>query len=196
MKKPENQSQKEPSQAAQSASRIHYRMMGRFPRYLLIIVSLLLLGASVIAAYAALHRTLPHLLVVAQIPYYWYLIAGLVFLGVLLSILLFTRSHRDLFEREVRRMKRMARNRLMQIGDKAWEPEWCITATDYRTMVRTARKLKHPIFCYVDRESVPPAAYFYVYYGENNYCYTFKGPTNEPQAGSLPGSLDDLDAGE
>ncbi len=56
------------------------------------------------------------------------------------------------------------------IGDKAWEPEWCITASNFKTMVKTARRLKHPIFCFVDRESDVPAALFYVYFGENNYC--------------------------
>ena len=63
----------------------------------------------------------------------------------------------------------------MIIGDKAWEPEWCISVTSFRTMVRTARKLKHPIFCFIERDSDQPIAYFYVYYGENNYCYTFTG---------------------
>jgi hypothetical protein len=67
-------------------------------------------------------------------------------------------------------MLRMARGRLLMIGDKAWEPEWCITASNFKTMVKTARRLKHPIFCFVDRESDVPAALFYVYFGENNYC--------------------------
>lgn len=63
----------------------------------------------------------------------------------------------------------------MMIGDKAWEPEWCITASNFKTMVKTAKRLKHPIFCYIDRDSDVPAALFYVYYGENNYCYTYTG---------------------
>ncbi len=63
----------------------------------------------------------------------------------------------------------------MIIGDKAWEPEWCVTASNYKTMIKTAKRLKHPVFCFIDNEGPMPEAYFYVYYGENNYCYTYNG---------------------
>ncbi|MGI6327329.1 MAG: hypothetical protein ACOX1U_10400 [Saccharofermentanales bacterium] len=41
----------------------------------------------------------------------------------------------------------------MLIADKAWEPEWCVAIADFKSMVRTAKKLKYPIFCYVDQTS-------------------------------------------
>ncbi len=98
----------------------------------------------------------------------------------LVVLLTTTRSRqKDHFKKNLRRMLRQARGRLMLIGDKAWEPEWCIAATDFRAMVRTAKKLKHPIFCYIDRMAAFPVAYFYVYYGENNYCYAY---TEHPEA--------------
>jgi hypothetical protein len=76
----------------------------------------------------------------------------------------------------------------MIIGDKAWEPEWCVKAADFKSMVRTAKKLKHPIFCYIDRSSPVRSAYFYIYYGENNYCYTF---SDDSAAIGLSGPADE-----
>ena len=58
-------------------------------------------------------------------------------------------------------------------------------------MVRTARKLKHPVFCHVDRQGPFPVAYFYVYYGENNYCLTF-----QPEGVSDTSSDDDFELPE
>ena len=108
------------------------------------------------------------------IPFYFFPIAaGLAFV-VLVIFLAFTRSTpKDRFRGRLRRMLRLARGRLMLIGDKAWEPEWCVAVTDYRAMVRTAKRLKHPIFCYIDKMKPWPVAYFYVYYGENNYCHIY-----------------------
>lgn len=94
---------------------------------------------------------------------------------LLILLLLTTRSRpKSKVRRQLRRMLRMAAGQLMLIADKAWEPEWCVAAADFKSMVRTARRLKHPIFCYIDRhQAASPAAFFYVYYGENNYCYSF-----------------------
>ena len=130
-------------------------------------------------------RWLPFQVVMAPFPFFWYPLTGVVFITGLILWLSLTKTRRkDKFERQLARMRRMARGQLMLISDKAWEPEWCITATDYRTMVKTARKLKHPIFCHVDRTGETPTAYFYVYYGENNYCLTF--PEAKPAQGLLP----------
>lgn len=117
-------------------------------------------------------------LVLADLPFAVYpVMAGICFL-LLVFLLSTTRSRRkNRYERRLRRLLRMARSQLMIIGDKAWEPEWCVTAADFRSMVRTAKKLKHPIFCYIDKAAPIRVAYFYIYYGENNYCYTFSdGP--------------------
>ena len=138
-------------------------------------------------------------LVLTPIPFPIYpATAGVCFL-LLVIILTTTRSRRkNKFNHQLRRMLRQARSRLMIIGDKAWEPEWCITASDFRSMVRTAKKLKHPLFCYIDRQSDQPAAYFYVYFGENNYCYTLTGLTGfasksaePPESVELPPESDD-----
>ena len=100
---------------------------------------------------------------------------GVLFLAGLVLWLRLTQSrYKDPFEKKLAWMKRQCRGRLMMIADKAWEPEWCITAQDFKTLVQTAKKLKHPVFCHVDRQGPFPVAYFYVYYGENNYCLTFR----------------------
>jgi hypothetical protein len=102
-----------------------------------------------------------------------YPVAAAICLGLLVTILVTTRGRRkSSFEKKLRGMKRQARSRLLLIGDKAWEPEWCINVADFSSLVRTARKMKHPVFCFEDRRSETAAAYFYVYYGENNFCYT------------------------
>ena len=112
----------------------------------------------------------------SPMPIWLYPAAILLSLLLLVFFIATTRARkRQKFNKQLRKMLRMARGRLMMIGDKAWEPEWCITASNFKTMVKTARRLKHPIFCFVDRESDVPAALFYVYYGENNYCYTYTG---------------------
>lgn len=114
-------------------------------------------------------------MIMAPIPFYWYPVVLVILLAGLILWLTLTKTRRkDKFEKQLVRMQRMAQGQLMLISDKAWEPEWCVTATDYRTMVKTARKLKHPVFCHVDRTGETPVAYFYVYYGENNYCLTFR----------------------
>lgn len=113
-------------------------------------------------------------LVPAQIPFWVYpAIAGVCLLLIVLLLTLTSSRRKNRFKRRLRRMIRQARNRLMLISDKAWEPEFCVTVADYKSLIRTAKKLKHPVFCYIDQESDVPAAYFYIYYGENNYCYTF-----------------------
>jgi hypothetical protein len=115
-------------------------------------------------------------LLLTPLPIWVYPVAGGIGILLLILVLATTKTRRKLhFNRKVRRMQRKARGRLMLIGDKAWEPEWCITVASYKTMVKTARKLKHPIFCYVENKDEGPVAYFYVYYGENNYCYTYYG---------------------
>jgi hypothetical protein len=123
------------------------------------------------------------------LPLYVYGIAALVCLGLLVVILTTTRRQRkNRFEKQLRRMMRQARSRMLLIRDKAWEPEWCISVADFRTMARTARKLKHPLFCYIDRHSDPKTAYFYSYYGENNFCHIFSdspGGQPDPYAGKF-----------
>ena len=124
--------------------------------------------------WATIHQDMHYQVQLTGIPFYFFPIAaGLAFI-VLVIFLAFTRSlPKDRFRGRLRRMLRLARGRLMLIGDKAWEPEWCVAVTDYRAMVRTAKRLKHPIFCYIDRMKPWPVAYFYVYYGENNYCHIY-----------------------
>ena len=120
-------------------------------------------------------RWLPYAIALLPVPFWAYYALDALLLTLLILWLSLTRTRRlDRFDRQLRRMQRLARGRLMLITDKAWEPEWCVTATDYRTLVKTARRLKHPIFCHVDRTGEQPVAYFYVYYGENNYCLTFR----------------------
>jgi hypothetical protein len=103
-----------------------------------------------------------------------YPIAAALFLALLVLLLVMTRNRRvNPYQRQLRRMMRRARSRLLLIADKAWEPEWCIAVADFVSLVRTARKLKHPIFCYINKEPGAAAAFFYIYFGENNYCYTF-----------------------
>jgi hypothetical protein len=135
-------------------------------------------------------------LVLAQVPFPVYPGMAGACLILLLVLLLTTRSHRkSRFKRQLRKMLRLARSRLMIIGDKAWEPEWCVTATDFRSLVRTARKLKHPIFCYIDKLSPASAAYFYVYYGENNYCFTFTDAAAQGPSEDNVADEDDNDTG-
>ncbi len=113
--------------------------------------------------------------------------AGVLFLAGLVLWLRLTQSRRkDPFEKKLARMQRQCRGRLMMIADKAWDPEWCITAQDFKTLVQTAKKLKHPVFCHVDRQGPYPVAYFYVYYGENNYCLTVR-PEGVSEAPSVDG---------
>jgi hypothetical protein len=124
-----------------------------------------------------LWRKLPYQVVVMQVPLFVFPIVGMLLITALILWLALTMTRRkSWFDRKLAQMQRLARGRLMLIADKAWEPEWCVTVSHYKTMVRTARKLKHPIFCHVDRQGSEPVAYFYVYYGENNYCLTF-GPS-------------------
>lgn len=113
-------------------------------------------------------------LILAPLPLWVHPLAAGSCLTLLVLVLVFTKNRRKRqFNKVLRKMLRAAKGRLMLIGNKAWEPEWCIIVTNYQAMIRTARKLKHPVFCYVDRFSTNPTAYFYVYYGENNYCYQY-----------------------
>lgn len=129
---------------------------------------------AAIPEWATIRQDVHYQVQLTGIPFYFFPIAaGLAFI-VLVIFLAFTRClPKDRFRGRMRRMLRQARGRLMLIGDKAWEPEWCVAVTDYRAMVRTAKRLKHPIFCYIDRMKPWPVAYFYVYYGENNYCHIY-----------------------
>jgi hypothetical protein len=118
--------------------------------------------------------------------------AAAVFCLLLMTIILVTTRgrRRNTFDRQLHRMKRQARSRLLLISDKAWEPEYCITVDDFGTLVRTARKLKHPVFCCIDRRTEPSTAYFYIYYGENNFCFTF----TDNQADQAPDDPDEYSA--
>lgn len=109
-----------------------------------------------------------------RIPWPFFLVAAILSLTSLLLLLFTTSSQqKDTFSRKLNKMKRLSRGQLIMIGDKAWDPAWCVKVTDFKTMAKAARKLNHPIFCYVDDFSAWPAAYFYSYYGENNFCYLF-----------------------
>ena len=111
-------------------------------------------------------------LMLIPLPFAVYPSAAGVALLLLIIVLAMTQSRpKNKYQRQLRRMLRKARSRLMVIGDKAWEPEWCIRATHFKSMVKTAKKLRHPVFCYID--DAAQTAYFYVYYGENNYCFIF-----------------------
>ena len=113
-------------------------------------------------------------LVLPAIPFPIYPAAAAFTLLLLIVILVTTKSRRNNpYNRQLNQMLRQARSRLLLIADKAWEPNWCITVSDFSSLVRTAKRLKHPIFCHIDQNAEVMAAYFYVYYGENNYCFTF-----------------------
>ncbi len=125
-------------------------------------------------------------LVLIPLPFAFYAATAGTALVLILLILIFTKSRpRNKFRRQLRRMLRKARSRVMVIGDKAWEPEWCIRATHFKSMVKTAKKLRHPIFCYID--DAAQTAYFYVYYGENNYCFIFGNDEASAQTESFAG---------
>ncbi|MDD4745093.1 MAG: DUF5305 family protein [Eubacteriales bacterium] len=127
-----------------------------------------------------LRQTLRYRIHLSLFPWLVFAIAAGLALLSLVLLLATTRSQpRDRFNRRLKRMKRQARGRLMMIGDRTWDPAWCVRVTDYPQMARTARKLKHPVFCYLDTLSAWPVAYFYTYYGENNYCHIF---TEHPEA--------------
>lgn len=133
---------------------------------------------------AATHETIRQVLhyrIYLTLFPWWVFVAAAALILVSLLLLVFTTQSRprDSFWRNLRRMKQLASGRLMMIGDRTWDPAWCVRVTDYPAMARTARKLKHPIFCYVDELSAWPAAYFYTYYGENNYCHIY---TEHPEA--------------
>lgn len=136
-------------------------------------------------------------LLLTPLPLWIYPVVG--GLGILLFVLLLisTKPKRKLhFNKKIRRLQRKAKGRLMLIGDKAWEPEWCIAVTNFKAMIKTARKLKHPIFCYVEDEGENPKAYFYVYYGENNYCYTFDGISRKKNKKPTPDHELNLDVSD
>ena len=126
------------------------------------------------AEWATVHQNIRYKVHLAGIPFGFYPVAaGLAFIVLVIFLALTCSRPKDRFRGRLGRMLRKARGRLMLIGDKAWEPEWCVAVTDFRAMVRTARRLKHPIFCFIDKMKPWPVAYFYVYYGENNYCYIY-----------------------
>ena len=120
-------------------------------------------------------------------PWWVFLVAALLVLIPCLILLLGTRSRpRENFWRGLKKKQRRLRGRLTLIGDKAWDPAWCVQVTDFSSMATAARRLKQPVFCFVDEMSAWPAAYFYVQYGENNYCHIY---TLYPEKISdLPGS--------
>ncbi len=143
-----------------------------------------------------LQRQLQYQLTIAAVPFFVYpIIGGLLLILLALLLTLTCAPQKNQFERQIRKMMRQARPQLMVIGDKAWEPEWCITTRDFRAMVQTARKLKHPIFCFVDRQAKVPTAYFYVYYGENNYCHTYCSPITDSVIQNEETSADNMDDG-
>lgn len=122
------------------------------------------------ATWQTVDQTVRYQLRLTPLPLVVYIVVGSLALVLLILLLVVTRGRQpSRFRRRLRRLIRQSRRQLMMIGDRAWEPEWCIRATHFKSMARTARRLKHPIFCYVD--DAREVAYFYVYYGENNYCY-------------------------
>jgi hypothetical protein len=143
----------------------------------------------------AVWQWLPYQIVPFPAPPFLFPALTLLFFLLLVLWLSLTRTRPgNRFEKKLRQMQRMCRGRLMLIADKAWEPEWCITAEDFRTMVQTARKLKHPVFCHVDRSGPAPVAYFYVYYGENNYCLTFRSDETLPAEAGQPSEAEPVQA--
>lgn len=144
------------------------------------------------AVWQTIDQTVRYQLRLTPLPLAVYLVVGGLALVLLVLLLVFTRGHRpSRFRRRLRKLIRQSRSQLMLIGDRAWEPEWCIRSTNFKSMARTARRLKHPIFCYVD--DLREVAYFYVYYGENNYCYILGDHVSDLDAGDdhddqLPGA--------
>jgi hypothetical protein len=68
----------------------------------------------------------------------------------MILLLLITRSRpkvkKNQLARRLKRKLQLAKGRLVLIEDKAWEPERCVAVADFKSMVRTAKKLKYPIF--------------------------------------------------
>lgn len=141
-------------------------------------------------------RPIRYLVQSDTLPMFVYPLASVLLLLVMVLFLALT-ANRPVyhFQRKLKRLLRLGRRQILMIADKAWEPEWCVTVSNFRSMVQTARRLRHPIFCYIDNDAEHPAAYFYVYYGENNYCYVFDGKPEakiaaQPVQGlSTPGEL-------
>ncbi len=134
--------------------------------------------------------TLPvsYLVQPALLPAFVYpLLSSVLLLSLVLFLVLTANRPDTYFRRGLKQLLRQGRRQILMIADKAWEPDWCITVADFDSMIQTARRLRHPIFCYVDYESETPAAYFYVYYGENNYCYVYDGkPPRKPGRQRVP----------
>ncbi|MGI6334030.1 MAG: hypothetical protein ACOX1A_05365 [Saccharofermentanales bacterium] len=111
------------------------------------------------------------------------IIAGIAVLLMIL-LLLITRSRpktkKNQLARQLKRKLHLAKGQLILIEDQAWEPERCVAVADFKSMVRTAKKLKYPIFCYIDQTSASLTAHFYLPYGENNYCYSFNSRSGRP----------------
>ncbi len=126
------------------------------------------------AAFAPLWQKITYRVYLELFPWWVFLIAALLILLSLILLLSGTKSQvRENFWRRLKKMQHRLRGRLTLIGDKAWDPSWCVQVTDFKAMAKTARQLKQPVFCFVDEMSAWPAAYFYVQYGENNYCYIY-----------------------
>lgn len=121
-----------------------------------------------------IRRPLQYRIHLTLFPWPVFLIVALLSFASFLVLALTTRGRpKDCFHRTLRRMRKMTHGYLLMIGDKAWDPAWCIRVTDFRSMAKAARRLKHPVFCYVDELSAWPAAYFFSVYGENNYCHIY-----------------------
>lgn len=108
----------------------------------------------------------------APLPFFIYPATGGLTLVLLILLLLVTKNRqKSRFQRLIKRRLRRVKKTLIFIGNKAWEPQWCIRITNFMSMARTAKKLKLPVFCYIEKRL--PVAYFYIQLGENNYCYIF-----------------------
>ena len=108
------------------------------------------------------------------LPYLVFLIAaGLSLLSLILLATTTRNQPKERFWRQLRRMKRQLKGRLILIGDRAWDPSWCVSIADFDSLADTARKLKQPVYGYVDQFSAWPVAYFYTLTSENTYCYIF-----------------------
>lgn len=146
--------------------------------------SLLIVRELPAADEVAVRQGVDYQLALTPLPFFVYPATAGLTLVLLVLLLLVTRNrHRSRFQRRLKRRLRRLRRTLILIGNKAWEPEWCVRITNFRSLVRTARKLRLPVFCYIERRL--PLAYFYVQIGENNYCYIYS-----PDPGIDPSQLE------
>ncbi len=117
-------------------------------------------------------QTFHYQVALTALPYPIFLIAALLCLLCLILLITGTISEpKDRFWQTYRQMKKQLKGRLILLQDRAWDPAWCVAIEDFDSLAETARRLKYPVYGFLDTYSAWPVAYFYLLSGENNYVY-------------------------